>query len=69
LNQHDGELRGWIKDDGVGFELAKSMNGNRLGLRGMRERIEKAGGELEVQSSPGKGTTISFMLPVSTTNT
>jgi signal transduction histidine kinase len=30
----------------------------------MRERIEKAGGELEIQSSPGGGTTISFMMPL-----
>jgi signal transduction histidine kinase len=64
LNQRNGELRGWIKDDGVGFEVASSLNGHRLGLRGMRERIEKAGGELQIQSSPGSGTTVSFTLPL-----
>jgi signal transduction histidine kinase len=66
LKQTDGKVRGRVKDDGVGFEVASSVNGHRLGLRGMRERVEKAGGELEIQSSPGSGTTILFMLPVLT---
>ena len=63
LTQHNGEIKGWVRDDGVGFELTTSMNGHRLGLRGMRERIENAGGALQIESSPGNGTTISFMLP------
>lgn len=65
LRQTDGQLKGVIKDDGVGFEAPNSVNGNGLGLSGMRERISKAGGELEIESSPGKGTTIVFLLPFS----
>lgn len=64
LKRSDGELSGCLKDDGVGFEVASSINGHRLGLRGMKDRIEKAGGELEIQSSPGNGTKISFALPL-----
>jgi len=65
LHQSNSQLRGLVKDDGVGFELASSANGSGLGLAGMRDRITKTGGELEIQSSPGKGTTISFVLPFS----
>ena len=64
LKQTDGKLRGSVKDDGVGFDVTSSLNGQRLGLRGMRERIEKAGGELQIQSTPGSGTTILFTLPL-----
>jgi signal transduction histidine kinase len=66
LKQSDGLLRGSVKDDGVGFEVASSVNGDRLGLQGMRERLEKAGGTLEIRSSPGSGTKISFSLPLGT---
>jgi signal transduction histidine kinase len=66
LKRSDGEITGCLKDDGVGFEVGSSINGHRLGLRGMRERIENAGGKLDIQSSPGKGTRISFTLPLVT---
>jgi signal transduction histidine kinase len=33
-------------------------------LTNMRERIKKLKGELDIKSSPGKGTTISFVLPL-----
>ncbi len=66
LRLSDGRLSGWLRDDGVGFEVpsSDSINGNRLGLHGMKDRIEKAGGELKIQSSPGNGTKISFALPL-----
>jgi signal transduction histidine kinase len=35
-----------------------------LGLTNMRQRIQKLKGELDIKSSPGKGTTISFVLPL-----
>jgi signal transduction histidine kinase len=66
LKRSAGEITGCLKDDGVGFEVANSLNGDSLGLRGMRERLEKAGGTLEIQSSPGSGTKISFSLPFGT---
>jgi two-component system sensor histidine kinase UhpB len=48
------ELR--VSDDGVGFEPARANGG--LGLRGMAERARLVGGELEVRSVPGGGTTV-----------
>ncbi len=64
LSGNGGKLSGCLNDDGVGFQVEHSMNGHRLGLQGMKDRIEKAGGELEIQSSPGKGTKIVFALPL-----
>jgi two-component system nitrate/nitrite sensor histidine kinase NarX len=48
-----------IEDDGLGFDVksARSLHG-RFGLSTMQERAELLGGSLQVQSVPGKGTTI-----------
>ena len=54
-----------IQDDGLGFELA-SMRPNSHGLTGMKHRVEAAGGRLTVASQPGKGTTISAVIPLTT---
>ena len=58
---------GWrfeIRDDGQGFD---STNGGHdethVGMRIMRERAERIGGELEVHSSPGRGTSVILSLP------
>jgi PAS domain S-box-containing protein len=56
-----------IKDDGKSFSVERAMHastGNRLGLLGMRERLEMVGGRFDVQSAPGKGTTIIAQLPL-----
>ncbi len=37
--------------------------GKRLGLLGMRERLEMVGGNFGVESAPGKGTTITAQIP------
>src|SRR5712692_2990153 len=63
LTQTETEIRGTVSDDGIGFDLAQTGNGNGLGLKSMKERIGRAGGELDIQSSPGKGAKISFVLP------
>src|SRR6476620_9457834 len=55
------ELRLELRDDGDGFKAKDRHDG--LGLRGMRERVEQMGGELEITSSGGKGTKITVLLP------
>jgi signal transduction histidine kinase len=64
LRQSAAEIRGWLTDDGVGFDQVEAGNNHGLGLPSMKERIKRLGGELEIQSSPGKGTKISFTLPL-----
>lgn len=51
-----------VRDDGEGFDPNAESDG--FGLLGIRERTELLGGELQINSTPGKGTTLSVRLPV-----
>ena len=53
-----------VEDDGVGFDPSGVAVGRRLGLRGIRERVALAGGDLEVESSHGVGTTVIARIPL-----
>lgn len=57
-----------VKDDGKGFELNKiinrKFNEKGVGLMAMKERMHMMGGTFEVNSLPGKGTTIKFVVPI-----
>jgi two-component system sensor histidine kinase UhpB len=60
LRQEDGQLALEIRDDGRGFDAA-AIGADRacgLGLRGMRERLALVGGELTIDSQPGRGTLV-----------
>jgi two-component system NarL family sensor kinase len=53
-----------VTDDGQGFDpAARSIAARKLGLISMRERVEAAGGTLEIVSGPGKGTTVRATVP------
>lgn len=56
-----------IVDNGVGFEVdkvVKDLNRDSYGLISMRERVELLEGELNIRSSPGKGTEIKAIIPI-----
>ena len=55
------EVRLELRDDGDGFKVHDRHDG--VGLAGMRERVEQMGGELKINSSRGKGTKITVLLP------
>ncbi len=62
-----GASRMEIQDNGTGFEVERVLfakRHKRLGLLGMRERVEMVGGTFAVESAPGKGTTIRALIPV-----
>ena len=50
-----------VEDDGVGFDRGRQRRAGRdgFGLLGMQERAALVGATLEIESAPGKGTTIS----------
>lgn len=60
----DEEVRLTVRDDGRGFDPAAVEAGEHYGLIAMRERIEMLAGRLEVESAPGRGTTLRATLPL-----
>ena len=54
-----------IEDNGIGFEPSTAETANRgFGLIGMRERAALVGADLQIESSPGRGTTVLVRTPV-----
>ncbi len=51
-----------VTDDGLGFDESAIAH-NAHGLQGMRHRVQAAGGQLSVSSTPGHGTSVSAALP------
>lgn len=66
VQRRNGKLIATVVDDGLGFDPALRTRTEfpRFGLSTMRERAESIGGELTIDSAPGKGTTVRFELPV-----
>jgi signal transduction histidine kinase len=62
ISEDNDSLRLVVRDNGSGFDPSKKSGG--FGLLGISERVALLGGELEVESSPGTGTTIRARLPV-----
>lgn len=59
-----------VVDNGMAFDVERLMSPQwkqRLGLIGMRERVEMVGGRFSVESAPGKGTIVRADVPFSTT--
>jgi len=59
--QNGASLRLSVQDDGKGFDPAQERG---LGILGMQERVRRLGGTFEVNSRPGRGTIITFQLPL-----
>lgn len=55
-----------VEDDGAGFDLRQPVGPRqRFGVVGMRERATLVGGTLDIESHPGKGTTVVARIPLS----
>src|SRR6185369_11309940 len=66
LTENAGVVRMEVSDNGRSFGVAKTLRAKtnkRLGLVGMRERVEMVGGTLALDSSPGRGTTVRAEIP------
>ncbi len=69
LADADRSVRMDIVDDGSGFDVQEwerrsDTGASNYGLRFMRARLRELGGGLDIESDPGRGTTISAHLPI-----
>lgn len=71
LRASDGRLLLSVQDDGRGFDVPaawrSAVAGASLGLLGMQERVNLAGGEFCIDSAPGRGSTITASFPLAAT--
>jgi PAS domain S-box-containing protein len=65
IETEDGILVLTVSDDGEGFDTRRLSENDCLGIAGMRERAELAGGSLIINSTPGQGTVVRFEVPIS----
>lgn len=66
LRKLSGAVRMEISDDGKSFPVGRVLlakKHQRLGLVGMRERVEMVGGNFVIESAPGQGTTVCAQIP------
>jgi len=68
LQERQGSLTGWVRDDGRGFDLERALDRRRMrmhvGLDAMRERVHLAGGRLDIHSEKAAGTSVEFAIPL-----
>ncbi|MCS6862382.1 MAG: sensor histidine kinase [Abditibacteriales bacterium] len=68
LERTPQKVRAIIEDQGRGFDVEAVRNSppeKHLGLLGMEERVDMMGGRLQIESTPGIGTTVFVELPLS----
>ena len=68
LERAAGVLDVRVADDGRGFDLepalARARRTNHLGLESLMERVDAAGGRVEITTAPGKGTVVEIAQPL-----
>ncbi|MEL6804828.1 MAG: ATP-binding protein, partial [Bacteroidota bacterium] len=61
----DGRLLLTVEDDGRGFDLQRAeQNRGGLGLNSVRQRVAFLQGDLEIDTAPGRGTTVVISIPI-----
>ena len=65
LSVYDSRAEAIVQDDGAGFdpEVLETAEGQKFGLRFMRERAAEVGGNVQIRSAPGEGTQVIICVP------
>jgi signal transduction histidine kinase len=63
LSQNVRGYEAKLTDNGVGFDPSSAEGSYHYGLKGMKERIQKLGGQFTLKTAPGKGTQIEILIP------
>jgi two-component system nitrate/nitrite sensor histidine kinase NarX len=64
LSVHKGtQWRLWVQDDGRGFDVTRANDETHVGIKIMRERAQRIGARVDLESQPGVGTTVRLTLP------
>lgn len=66
LHKFEDEISLIVEDDGKGFDPKNVAENAGIGLRNMRSRVEFLGGNMMVDSTPGRGTTTIISIPLNT---
>ena len=64
LERADGVVTLCVRDDGQGFLPQAPRKAGSFGLLGLRERASLLGGDIDIESAPGRGTTVRMRLPI-----
>jgi two-component system NarL family sensor kinase len=67
LTRHDEDIELVVRDDGQGFELnepREAIRTGHIGLASLGERATAVGGDVNVETQPGTGTTVTIRLPL-----
>jgi len=68
VEHRSNRVQAIIEDDGIGFDAERMLSATnedrRLGLVGMQERVALLEGDLNIESTPGSGTTVIIHIPV-----
>jgi signal transduction histidine kinase len=63
ISEEDGKVHIVVQDEGAGFDPSEEVGEEHVGMRLMRERAARVGGELKLDSRPGEGTRLEAILP------
>lgn len=62
FTEDEDELIIMVEDNGIGFDPEKNYDG--MGLNNIRQRVSRTGGQLNIDSAPGNGTTVIINVPM-----
>jgi len=64
----DNNVKVGVEDNGKGFDIDTVMEGTGMGVKVIKERVEMLGGNLELDSTLGQGSNITFLIPAGSTS-